>query len=371
LNNPVKRLTLQPIATCWLRIRAVTILYLLCVQTALGHNLDYAVVDLKSASGHQLDIEVYCHLSALLLGVEQRHLTPDEREYFFGMSDEEVETRLLDSKTLIESELHIYGDGSLLDIEITGFPGLSEIFKDALMTAKNPNLSEPIRARVNLSPTLAELTVAPPQIFNLAVIEFTNNSGTTSLQAITMGAMSEPFRLGPGFAQSNASSNTDLISFLGVGISHVLPNGWDHVLFIIAMMLGHESWRFLVWLVTVFTLSHTLALVMSVLGLVTVSGQIVEPLIALFIAIVAMENIFRPKKHSWRIKSVAVLGLLHGLGFAGALQRMSLGADNLFIALLGFNLGVEIGQLIVVTAIVLVTIRFRTTPGYRSHFVIA
>src|SRR5690606_451107 len=100
--------------------------------------------------------------------------------------------------------------------------------------------------------------------------------------------------------------------------------------------------------VTMFTVAHTLTLGLATLGALSVPGSVVEPVIAASIAVIALENVFRPKYSRWRLAVVFVFGLIHGLGFAGALQELNLPAPSLAVGLLGFNVGVEFGQLTVI-----------------------
>ena len=121
------------------------------------------------------------------------------------------------------------------------------------------------------------------------------------------------------------------------------------------------------WQISVFTLAHTVTLVLGAMGWVTIPAAIVEPLIAASIVYVALENIFTESLHAWRTFLIFGFGLLHGLGFASVLAEFGLPATRFLPALLGFNVGVEVGQLTVV-AIAFFTISFwcRNHPSYRQ-----
>jgi hypothetical protein len=133
-----------------------------------------------------------------------------------------------------------------------------------------------------------------------------------------------------------------------LGFLHILPKGLDHILFVLGLFLLSRHWGPLLWQVTAFTLAHSITLALSVYGLVDVSPSIVEPLIALSIVYVGVENLLTRKLHIWRIAIVFVFGLLHGLGFAGVLVGLGLPQTDFVSALVGFNLGVEAGQLAVI-----------------------
>lgn len=142
------------------------------------------------------------------------------------------------------------------------------------------------------------------------------------------------------------SARSPELEYLKLGIEHIL-GGADHLLFLLGVVLLPASLRSLLLAVTAFTLSHSLTLVLSTLGLLRVSGAWVEPLIALSIAYVGVENWFS-KDASGRWRLTFVFGLVHGLGFATALRDVGVPSNRLPVALACFNVGVEIGQLLVV-----------------------
>lgn len=137
-------------------------------------------------------------------------------------------------------------------------------------------------------------------------------------------------------------------SYIPVGFDHILPKGLDHILFVLGLFFLSVHLRPLIWQVTAFTLAHTVTLALGALGLVTVPGSIVEPLIAASIVYVAIENIFARGLTKWRPAVIFGFGLLHGLGFASVLGDFGLPEDQFIPALIGFNVGVELGQLTVI-----------------------
>lgn len=137
-------------------------------------------------------------------------------------------------------------------------------------------------------------------------------------------------------------------SYVPVGFDHILPQGLDHILFVLGLFFLSLRMRPLLWQVTTFTVAHSITLALGALGLVTVDPAIVEPLIAASIVFVAVENIFARRLHSWRTLVIFGFGLLHGLGFASVLGEFGLPQDQVVPALLGFNVGVEFGQLTVI-----------------------
>lgn len=145
---------------------------------------------------------------------------------------------------------------------------------------------------------------------------------------------------------------TQAQSYLVLGFRHILPLGWDHVLFVVGLVLGSGlGLRRLVLQLSAFTLAHTLTLALGALGVVVLPPGLIEPLIAFSIAYVAIENLTRESASRYRVLVVFGFGLLHGQGFAGALSQTGLPHESFLVALLSFNLGVELGQLTVVLAL--------------------
>lgn len=160
------------------------------------------------------------------------------------------------------------------------------------------------------------------------------------------------------------------VTFLRQGFVHVLPKGLDHILFVLGLfLLSRQIWP-LIYQVTCFTLAHTLTLGLATLGWVNAPASVVEPVIALSIAVVALENIFHPRYTHWRLLVVFVFGLIHGLGFAGALSELELPTGSLIVGLLGFNVGVEFGQLAVIGLALAATIAIRDAGTYRRYVVV-
>jgi len=138
--------------------------------------------------------------------------------------------------------------------------------------------------------------------------------------------------------------------YLTLGFTHILPYGLDHMLFVLGIYLLSRRARSVLWQVSAFTLAHSITLGLSIYGVLALSPRIVEPLIALSIAYVAIENIFLSELKSWRVALVFAFGLLHGMGCAGALKELGLPRSEFVTALLTFNVGVEAGQLSVIGA---------------------
>ena len=138
--------------------------------------------------------------------------------------------------------------------------------------------------------------------------------------------------------------------FIKAGFEHIIPQGLDHILFVLGLFFSTLKLRSLILQVTAFTFAHSITLALAALGFVKLQLSVVEPLIFLSIVWVAFENTFFKKTTKWRPLVVFSFGLLHGLGFATLLTQYGLPKDNFISLLLAFNVGVEFGQFAVLLA---------------------
>lgn len=169
----------------------------------------------------------------------------------------------------------------------------------------------------------------------------------------TVETPSEPLERPPAFLQ-----------FLRLGISHILT-GYDHLLFLIALLAGCRSIRSMVAIITGFTVAHSLTLGLAAMDVVRLKSAVVEPLIAASIVWVGIENFFRKCTGKGRWQIASAFGLVHGFGFAGALREAGLGANgsSVWVPLFSFNLGVEIGQLAVAAIVLPLLLAVRKSPA--------
>jgi hypothetical protein len=158
--------------------------------------------------------------------------------------------------------------------------------------------------------------------------------------------------------------------YLALGFSHILPKGVDHILFVLGLFLLSVRPRPVMIQVTAFTIAHSITLALTMYGVVSLPSRVVEPLIALSIAYVAVENLFTSELKPWRLGLVFAFGLLHGMGFAGVLADLGLPRRDFVTALLSFNLGVEAGQLTVIGLAAGCLAWYRQRPWYHQRVVV-
>ena len=183
----------------------------------------------------------------------------------------------------------------------------------------------------------------------------------------------EPGEAGPPLRRAAAAPSRLAVArqYLALGFTHILPGGLDHVLFVLGIFLFATRLKPVLIQVTAFTLAHSITLGLSIYDVVSLPSSIVEPLIALSIVYVAVENVLRPQLTPWRVAVVFAFGLLHGLGFAGVLSSLGLPRSEFLTALVSFNVGVEGGQLAVIAlAFLAVGSWARRETWYRSRVVV-
>jgi HupE / UreJ protein len=147
---------------------------------------------------------------------------------------------------------------------------------------------------------------------------------------------------------ANISKTEAAVFYLRLGFKHIIPLGFDHILFIISLFLLSPNLKLLMWQSAAFTIGHCFTLGFASYGLFKISPSLVEPLIAASIIYVAAENLFTSKFKTTRLVLVFAFGLLHGLGFASALNDIGLPQNAFLLSLLMFNVGVELAQLSII-----------------------
>ncbi|UOQ72473.1 HupE/UreJ family protein [Hymenobacter cellulosilyticus] len=167
-------------------------------------------------------------------------------------------------------------------------------------------------------------------------------------------------------------SRTDIIStYLKLGFTHILPLGLDHILFVLSIFFLEPRLKPVLWQATAFTVAHSITLGLAMYGLISPPASIVEPVIALSILFVAIENIVADRLNPWRVAIVFGFGLIHGMGFASVLTGLGLPRAMFVESLISFNVGVELGQVtVILLAWVLVGRWFADKPWYKQRVVV-
>lgn len=174
-------------------------------------------------------------------------------------------------------------------------------------------------------------------------------------------------------------SRTEIFgTYLKLGFEHILklgdnylPLGLDHILFIVSLYILEPRLKPVLWQATAFTIAHSITLGLAMYGLIAPPSAVVEPIIALSIVFVALENIITRQLNPWRLLVVFGFGLVHGMGFASVLTGLGLPRNAYFGSLISFNVGVELGQVTVILLCWGLVGRWAADkPWYRARVVI-
>lgn len=213
--------------------------------------------------------------------------------------------------------------------------------RGAVVTVRgeNPPDARHFRWRWDLTFTKYAMTVASPGAPRSQASESVWLEG---------GDVSEPLSIERAPHPTDATRSATVRTYVGLGFAHIVPKGLDHILFVLGIFLLSRRARPLFWQVSAFTLAHSITLGLSLYGVARLPSSVVEPLIALSIVYVAVENLVTSQLTPWRLALVFGFGLLHGMGFAGVLRELTLPNGEFLTALVAFNIGVEAGQLTVI-----------------------
>jgi hypothetical protein len=166
-------------------------------------------------------------------------------------------------------------------------------------------------------------------------------------------------------------SSTVLWKYTLIGFQHIIPEGFDHILFITCVFFLSPNLKNVILQASMFTLAHSITLGLAMYGIINPPANVIEPLIALSIVFLAIENIMSDRVKPWRLVMVFLFGMVHGMGFAGALSQLGMPRYAFATALISFNVGVELGQLTIILLLYfLVSKPFSNVLWYRKRIVI-
>ena len=172
------------------------------------------------------------------------------------------------------------------------------------------------------------------------------------------------------YALEKAPAGNVFWYYLKLGYMHILPNGFDHILFVTGLCLLNNKINAILWQATAFTVAHSITLALSMKNIIVAPGAVVEPIIALSILFVAVENLLIAKLSAWRILLVFMFGLVHGMGFASSLNEIGLPRDKFFLSIFSFNVGVELGQMTIILLVFgLIIFPFHSIKNYKRTIV--
>ena len=314
---------------------------------AYSHEIKPAIVDLIISDGIA-SIDFKINAEQVLANVDasiyqDTNDSPQAELYdqFRAKSEEDLKNDIQQNWNLFQEQISLKGinESSRLD--------LIDISTDPVVNIELPrdtNLSTQIALNENSFTVQFKNTFGPVVIRQFEDFEKENMIYSSYLQP---GQESEELSV-----NSASSVGQIIIEYLILGMEHIVPKGLDHILFIFGVFFFAVKLKPLLWQVTMFTFAHSLTLILASLKLVFIPASIIEPLIALSIGYVALENIFQSNNNKFRSRQYVIryiviflFGLIHGLGFAFVLEDIGLPTGQLILSLLSFNIGVEIVQI--------------------------
>ena len=315
-------------------------------RSAAAHELRPAIATMTVAADGQVEIDLGLNLEAAMAGVGPDHADTDDSTNA-PIYDE---LRAMGPEPLRDA-FSSFGGRLLEGISLSTQDGTPiELSVAALDVPEAPDLALARHSEVTLVGRLPEaaqgLVWRYDPAFGASVIRMSSeaNGEVSYSEYLAAGAASQPIAV----EGAERSALQVLANYVQVGFVHVLPLGLDHILFVVGLFLLSPRLSPLLWQVSAFTLAHTITLALGATGTVVLPSAPVETLIAASIAYVAIENLFTARLHAWRPVIVFGFGLLHGLGFAGVLAEVGLPQEQFALALIAFNIGVELAQITVI-----------------------
>ena len=335
-------------------------------QDANGHPLTFTETTLTLSANDTFQVDLQYDLDALALGVS---ITTDDAvlvDTLEQLPTGEFNDALERLKQLFERRVRVRFDGTPVPFSVD-FPdhGTPRATSAAIPTV----LGLTARLTGTIPDNAQTVEFFASRAF--AEVHLTIVDETRAIEhrmILEQGARSTPFQL----VEQNASSNNSSAAqqYFWLGVRHIIPDGLDHILFVLGLFLFSLKLKPLVTQITAFTVAHALTLTVATLGTVNMSPELVEPLIATSIAYVAIENIRTDRLTLWRPIVVFAFGLLHGLGFAGSLATLGLPNQEQLVSLVMFNAGIEVGQLAVIAGATASLGWCRHKSWYRARVII-
>lgn len=333
-----------------------------------------ALVEINIDKQRSITVEVRASIEALLTGINARYKNtqdaPNAEEYddFRKMSPDELQLAFDSFKEKFLTSVFLQAGSEKTQLEITSVDipptGYTKVPRISVikLTGKLPGRADAVQWYYPAK--FGDNAVRVRQID-----EENQQWHWSQWQWLRNDEVSQSFSL----TEIVASQSTleVIVSYITIGFEHIVPKGLDHILFILGLFLLSTHLSPLLWQVTMFTVAHTITLALSMNNIIELPANVVEPLIALSIAYVGVENIFSSKLHRSRLFLVFMFGLLHGLGFASVLSDFGMPSDDFALALISFNVGVEFGQLaVILLAFISLKLWFKDQLIYRKIVVL-
>ena len=353
----------------FIKLYLFIIISILLCNTSIAHEIKPSIADFNYDENY-LNVEVRLNAELILSNIDASNISNTNSSPLTEIYDR---YRLLNKKDLENSLLESWKDiSSNIDIKINNKLKKIDLIKIDTQDVKNFEISRDtlISFRVLLNQKSENFTFKWIKNYGPIILRENNDlklEDELVTEYLQSGTESDPIFFNENNFRSMFVSFT---KFFVLGIQHIIPKGLDHILFIFGLFLFSSSLNKLIKQITIFTIAHSITLIFVSLSLIKINPQIVEPIIALSIVYVGLENIFKNYiKEYMRYVVILFFGLLHGLGFALVLSDIGYRSSKLFLNLISFNIGIEVAQIsIILFLYLLVAIKFANNKYYRISF---
>lgn len=363
-NIDIHRLSLLRLASS---LCAIALAFLISISPLNAHETQPAIADV-TINNETIKLKIQLTIEPMVAGLDLTEIldtndSPLAAEYdaLRALSSDELEQRFIALWPEIAPKFNVLAGTTATALTI-----------ESLSVSDTPDVELPRESTLILTGSLpaddSDVTIAWASELGPIVVRQVLETEDGYAGYLTNGATSEPI---PRTGNAAQHWFTAFIDYVALGYEHIVPKGLDHILFVLGLFFFSLKLRPLLKQVTAFTLAHTVTLALATLQIVQIPASIVEPLIAASIVYVAVENIFMERLTRWRTAIVFLFGLLHGLGFASVLGEIGLNNGRFLSNLIGFNVGVELGQLsVIAAAFILIGSWAGKSKHYRKRVVI-
>ena len=350
--------------------KVMALLLALFPRTASAHPAQFTTLQVRVEPDGQFQAALNIDILSFALGKPSLATSNEELEALLNGPRDALGQALADAGDRFRREVVVHTDAGDVIVTSWTLPGLSDV--DAVLAKKiQPRIL--MAGEIAFSGTLPAnartISIRLPYVLGDTVQVYELPDARGYDEPVTAGDYSSNIKLNlpPAVTDSRLAS---FGRYVYVGFKHIIPEGLDHILFVLGLFLLSTRLVPLLWQVSAFTIAHSITLGLSIYGVIRLPPHITEPLIAASIAIIAIENLYTSELKPWRPFVVFGFGLIHGLGFASAFAQVGLPRKDFLLGLIGFNTGVECGQLAVISVAFLLVGWFRNRPWYRRVIVI-
>jgi len=345
----------------------IFIFILFFIESSYAHELRPAIANLNIYEKDNIinaNLSIQLNLEAIIAGIETKHSNTEESE----KSEEYKDLRRMNPAVLLhqfnskiknfDNKINLTSNISNLNLTLISViipeVGNTDIIRDTIVNFDIQNIEEE-KLKFSWDKNLGSIILRINSIHKKPLYT----------ELIEDGKKSKWFGIKN---KTKVGLFQNIKEYTLLGFKHIIPKGLDHILFVLALFLLSPKLRPLVLQVSIFTLAHTITLFLGALKIILIPAIIVEPIIALSICFIAIENLFTENIKKLRPYIIFIFGLLHGLGFAGVLNEIGISDGQFISSLVSFNLGVELGQIcIILLSYIFIALLFQKKSWYRNR----